>query len=131
MISPLDDDDLMGRVRQAAPPAVPDPARLDALARRIAASAAPTLTARARRGDGLVAVASRWSRVAIPIAMAAGVGAIMVLMQAGSSVGVTVAAAPATDTVTARLVGSLAGGEGLDGGAALAAASGLALEATR
>lgn len=144
MTSPLDDD-FMDRLRAAAPSVTADPARAEALARRITASAAPALAARARGTaagdrDGVLAIASRWSRVAIPMAMAAGIGAIMLLTQSGSGGASSFdGSAPATDTVTVRLVASLVGGEGADGAtplatalpAALAAASGLAVEGTR
>jgi hypothetical protein len=61
----------------------PDDAALDALAERIAWRARPVLAQHARGARARapwVAVAARWSRPALPIAIAAGIGALAVLL---------------------------------------------------
>ncbi len=61
----------------------PDDAALDALARRIKADAQPVLAGFRRpvRRTTWVDVAVRWSRPALPLAIAAGIGAMMVLVR--------------------------------------------------
>ena len=61
----------------------PDDAALDGLARRIKADAQPVLAGFRRpvRRTTWVDVAVRWSRPALPLAIAAGIGAMMVLVR--------------------------------------------------
>ncbi|MBI3790307.1 MAG: hypothetical protein HY275_05460 [Gemmatimonadetes bacterium] len=62
----------------------PDDAALDQLAQRIAFRARPTLArhARTRRTRApWLEVAVRWSRPAVPIALAAGIGAMVILLR--------------------------------------------------
>ncbi len=71
-----------------------DDATLDTLARRVKADAQPVLAGYRRpvRRTTWVDVAARWSRPALPLAIAAGIGAMMVLMRTPRAVETAVVA---------------------------------------
>lgn len=101
----------------------PNDGVLDALAERIAVRAWPTLAAYRRpvRRSAWMDVAVRWSRPALPLAIAAGIGAMMVLMRTpapadadGTDTNSTIAAMNGSNTVT---LASMTPEAAIDGGA--------------
>lgn len=83
-----------------------DAAQLDALATRIARASAPLLAHSRRakrplpRRATLVDIAVRWSRPAVPLAIAAGLGAMMVLARTPRPADVVVAASDMSSDVS-------------------------------